>query len=249
MSVTTTAFILLAAAAVAWWGLNLRLSRRLSQLEFLMLLLSVAATLAVVFQSGLFLILKPLPIILAIVFVFNRARSEGGVRLFDALLLFALAFSLTGDILLELPGDFFVPGLAAFLVAHLFFVFLFKQGQKWFPDKKALAAVICAGALMYATVWGGLADPVLKIAVAAYVTVISLMTSQALGRASVLGKADARLAAIGCCVFMCSDSLIAINKFVMPIAMDSLLVMSTYYLAQMLIVHNSHDQLPRAAAV
>jgi uncharacterized membrane protein YhhN len=30
-----------------------------------------------------------------------------------------LAFSLAGDLLLELPGDYFVPGLTAFLVGHL----------------------------------------------------------------------------------------------------------------------------------
>jgi uncharacterized membrane protein YhhN len=91
---------------------------------------------------------------------------------------------------------------------------------------------------MYSIVWGGLNDPVLKIAVAAYVTVISLMAAQAIGRASVTGDAASRWVAVGACVFMVSDSLIAINKFVTPVALSSLWILATYYCAQMLILHN-----------
>lgn len=56
---------------------------------------------------------------------------------------------------------------------------------------------------MYAIVWSGLGDPVLKLAVAAYVGVISLMY-QAIGRATVQGSQDsgARWVALGACVFM-----------------------------------------------
>jgi hypothetical protein len=37
---------------------------------------------------------------------------------------------------------------------------------------------------------------------------------------------------------MVSDSLIAINKFVTPVALSSLWILATYYCAQLLIVHN-----------
>jgi alkylglycerol monooxygenase len=92
---------------------------------------------------------------------------------------------------------------------------------------------------MYAVVWGGLGDPVLKVAVAAYVTVISLMAAQAIGRAGVQGDRASRWVAVGACVFMVSDSLIAIHKFVTPVALSSLWILVTYYAAQMLIVHHS----------
>ena len=159
----------------------------------------------------------------------------------------ALVFSLVGDVFLMLPGNYFIPGLASFLVAHLFYIALFRQGQSWFPSKRALAAVLAVGATMYGIVWGGLHDPVLKIAVAAYVSVIALMAAQAIGRATVQGKvaegAAARWVALGACVFMLSDSLIAINKFVTPVALSSLWILATYYCAQMLIVHNARKPL------
>ena len=84
-----------------------------------------------------------------------------------------------------------------------------------------------------------LGDPVLKIAVGAYVTVISLMAAQAIGRAVTLGDNASRWVAVGACVFMVSDSLIAINKFVAPVPLSSLWILATYYCAQMLIVHNT----------
>jgi uncharacterized membrane protein YhhN len=68
--------------------------------------------------------------------------------------------------------------------------------------------------------------------------VISLMAAQAIGRATSTGDAAARWVALGACVFMVSDSLIAINKFVTPVALSSLWILTTYYCAQMLILHN-----------
>jgi uncharacterized membrane protein YhhN len=154
-------------------------------------------------------------------------------------LIAALVFSLIGDVFLMLPGNYFIPGLAAFLVAHGFYIALLRQGQVWFPAKRALLAVFAVGAAMYSVIWGGLNDPVLKIAVAAYVTVIALMASQAIGRATVLGNAAARCVALGACIFMVSDSLIAINKFVTPVELSPLWILATYYCAQLLIVHHA----------
>lgn len=140
-----------------------------------------------------------------------------------------LVFSLAGDVFLMLPGNYFIPGLASFLVAHIFYIVLLRQGQGWFPSRRALVAVLAVGATMYGIVWVGLGDPVLKTAVAAYVTVISLMAAQAIGRAMVQGDAEARWVALGACIFMVSDSLIAINKFMTPVALSSLWILATHY--------------------
>ena len=43
----------------------------------------------------------------------------------------ALAFSLLGDVYLMLPGNFFVAGLAAFLVGHLFYIDAFTAPLVW----------------------------------------------------------------------------------------------------------------------
>jgi uncharacterized membrane protein YhhN len=155
------------------------------------------------------------------------------------LLIAALAASLAGDVFLMLPGGYFIPGLASFLVAHLFYIALFRQGVARFPSGRALLLTLGVGAAMYAWVWGGLTDPVLKLAVAAYVGVISLMVAQAIGRATVLRDTASKAVAVGACIFMLSDSLIALNRFVQPLPMASLWVLTTYYLAQILMVRNA----------
>ena len=53
---------------------------------------------------------------------------------------------------------------------------------------------------MCSIVWGGLADPVLKIAVAACVTVISRLDAQTFWRAGALGDTAARRVARGACI-------------------------------------------------
>jgi uncharacterized membrane protein YhhN len=240
------AVIWVTALSLGMWALGLFMQGRLAMLEVLMMESAVLATLgslASVGMAELHLIFKPATMIFAIIFIAACAISTGSRALFDskfhALLLGAMVFSLGGDVALMLPGNYFIPGLASFLVAHLFYLVLFKQGQAWFPHRGALFGVLGFGAVMLAVLWGNLGDPVLKGAVTAYVTVISLMAAQAIGRASVQGDPSSRWVAVGACVFMASDSLIAINKFLSPVPLSSLWILLTYYTAQMLIVHHT----------
>ena len=182
---------------------------------------------------------KPLTMLIAMGLVYLRASQVRALERFDFLLIAALAASMAGDVFLMLPGGYFIPGLASFLVAHLFYIALFRQGVAWFPSGRALLLAPAVGAAMYAWVWGGLTDPVLKVAVAAYVGVISLMVAQAMGRAMVLHDTASKAVALGACVFMLSDSLIAINRFVQPLPMVSLWVLTSYYVAQFLMVRNA----------
>lgn len=228
-----------AAIASGLWATGRFMQGELGMLEVLVVESGALATLGALGLMDGYLLFKPLAMAIAIVFVAARARSTRAGGRFDSLLIGALVFSLTGDVFLMLPGNYFVPGLAAFLVAHVFYIAVFRQGQSWFPNKRALLAVLAVGAVMYSIIWGGLKDPVLKGAVAAYVGVISMMAAQAIGRATVLRDAASTRVALGACVFMVSDSLIAINKFVTPVELSSLWILATYYAAQMLIVHNA----------
>ena len=151
------------------------------------------------------------------------------------LLMAALGGSLAGDVFLMFPG-FFIPGLVSFLVAHLFYVALFKSGQAWFPHRGALAATLGIGVAMYAFLWTGGLPPALRAPVAAYVLVIALMAAQAIGRATVLRDAPSVMVAVGAGFFMLSDSLLATNRFVTPLPMAQVWVLATYYAAQALIV-------------
>ena len=91
---------------------------------------------------------------------------------------------------------------------------------------------------MYAFLFDGL-NPVLRIAVAAYVVVIALMAAQAISRATVLRDKASLAVAIGAGFFMLSDALLATNRFAYPLPMAQLWVLSTYYVAQILIVFNA----------
>jgi uncharacterized membrane protein YhhN len=84
-----------------------------------------------------------------------------------------------------------------------------------------------------------LKDPILQAAVAVYVTVIALMAGQAMGRARTFQLSSARWVGTATCVFMLSDALIAVDRFVAHIPLAPLWILSTYYVAQWLIVHQT----------
>jgi uncharacterized membrane protein YhhN len=76
----------------------------------------------------------------------------------------------------------------------------------------------------------------LRVPVAAYVLVIAAMAAQAWGRAKQLGSAASLWVALGSSVFMLSDTLLALDKFVSPLPYAGLWVLASYYVAQGLIV-------------
>lgn len=185
-----------------------------------------------------YFIFKPLAMLCAMVAVALAMRRTGPARSGSALLLAALAASLAGDVFLMFEG-LFIPGLLAFLLAHLCYIALFKRGQHWFAHHGALALALLLAVAMYTFLWQGGLPVALRLPVAAYVLVIALMAAQAWGRWHEAGRADrpaALLVALGACSFMLSDSLLATSRFVQPLPWAQLWVLASYYLAQALIV-------------
>ena len=133
--------------------------------------------------------------------------------------------------------DLFIPGLVSFLLGHLAYIALLRRGVRWFSHRGALVLTLCIGAAMYAWLWQGGLPAALRAPVAVYVLVIALMAAQALGRAAELQTEAARTVALGACIFMASDSVLAIDRFVQPVPMAILWVLTTYYAAQFCIVH------------
>ena len=136
----------------------------------------------------------------------------------------ALVLSLAGDVFLMLPRNLFVAGLASFLLGHLAYVAGFGIGEAW-PWLAAVALVAAAvGApIVRALLRDGHRE--LLGPVVAYMAVISLMVACA------IGNGDPR-AVVGAGLFMLSDSLIAWNRFVRPLAWAPVTIMVTYHLAQ-----------------
>lgn len=196
------------------------------------LLSTLSATLGLSLAYAVF---KPLTMVIAIIWVLKRRSIDTASTRFTTLFVLALLASLAGDVFLLFPG-FFIPGLVAFLAAHVAYIALFSMNVGLFPRWRPLLATLAIGALMYAFLWWGGLPPGLRWPVAAYVVVIAGMAAQALGRAAVLGDAPARAVALGACIFMLSDALLATNRFVTPLPLAQLWVLGTYYAAQILIV-------------
>lgn len=145
----------------------------------------------------------------------------------------AILFSAGGDILLALDGavgNFFIPGLASFLIAQVAYAVLFWQGFRFNKQRQWLAAGYIPVAMVLA--WFILpASGELMIPVVAYLLAISAM---------VLGSAFCnrpwQWLFVGASTFALSDSLIAINKFIQPLPYAGVAIMLTYYLAQYMIV-------------
>ena len=142
-----------------------------------------------------------------------------------------LLFSLLGDILLAWPVDLFVFGLGAFLVAHLAYL------KAYLVDCRRLALLplalaLLAGVSLFSVMAAkGLGD--LLIPVAVYALAISAMLWRALARlGSHVPKRSAWLAAAGAVAFVVSDSLIGIDRFVLPFGAAPYLIILSYWIGQ-----------------
>lgn len=168
--------------------------------------------------------------------------SLGGWRM--PLLVFAagMIFSLLGDILLLLPDRFFLGGVAAFLLAHLCYLWVFSQGPLpqpwlWLAPVALVGAVfaVLARRLRAGLTAGG--QPGLFAPVLLYALVLSAMWAAALSTPLRPNwqPAAALLCSLGGSLFFFSDSVLAVNRFVRPIRGSDLLVMVTYHSGQALL--------------
>ena len=230
----------LAVLSARLWAVGAVLQGRISVLQVLLIeAAALAMATAALGFTDAHRWFKPLAMTIAIVFVATRAYSQRVVWKVETLLIAALALSLAGDVLLLFPG-YFIPGLISFLLAHLCYIALFKQGIAWFPSRRALAITLGLGTALYGFLFDGL-DPVLRVAVAVYAVVIALMAAQAIGRALVLRDGPSAAVAAGAAFFMLSDALLAIDRFAQPFAMAPFWVLGTYYIAQILIASNAQS--------
>ena len=173
----------------------------------------------------------PIALLLAWVLVHEPVVGEGYRRLLAA----GLVFSMGGDLLL-LSHERFRAGLASFFVGHLCYTLAFVRGGAGFvpPIGWLLPLLVAAGAMLR-VLWRH--APGERMPIACYVVMITLMAGSAVGR----GVADATpqpsgvLAALGALVFMASDAILALDRFVARWRGAHAAVMATYYAAQTLL--------------
>lgn len=174
-------------------------------------------------------VFKPLTLVVLTAAALALDPADPTVR---AWFVVALVLSLAGDVFLMLPGDRFVPGLGAFLLAHLAYVVgLAVAGLEPLGVLAGLLVVGAAFGLVGTRLVAGIraTEPAMAGPVTAYMGVISAMVVCAFGTGD-------GVAIAGAVLFYASDALIGWGRFVRPYDWGRLAVMVTYHLGQVLLV-------------
>jgi len=160
---------------------------------------------------------KPLLMPLLIVLYYSTWKKQKDF--ISKLLIGALFFAFIGDValmLLSLNEQFFLIGLGAFMITQLLYIIVFSKVS--FPKKKVLQPnrllILLLFVLFYILLMNILYDQLkdLLIPVLVYGAVVCFMGYVATMRN--VNLLSYLLVLFGACLFIISDSLIAINKFI-----------------------------------
>lgn len=158
------------------------------------------------------------------------------------LIMIGLFFSFAGDVFLLFEDSnslFFIFGLASFLITHVFYILFFlspkKAGRSLLFQKPflILLVIIYSGVLLFLLIptLGPLTVPVIL-----YAVILSVMFLCSLHVYNKVSTVAGEFFITGAGFFVISDSLLAINKFYMPLPAAGFFIMLTYCLAQYFIV-------------
>jgi uncharacterized membrane protein YhhN len=173
------------------------------------------------------------------------AINTGGNAIYAGLISAGLIACLIGDVLLIESADAgrFLRGVGSFLIAHVLFFLAFAydqnlRGQRFDLVREVIAAIVIVALLWVVFAYAGDSLGPYRQALLIYAVGIGLMLHRA-----VVGIDDgdvltgANLAAIGAGLFVVSDVILMISRFVLPSQdnKDALSVLGTYYAAITLI--------------
>jgi uncharacterized membrane protein YhhN len=195
-------------------------------------LLYIFAAFAIIFIATLPLqpyagdfVIKAIPAISLAVLVLITVRGVTGKLLFVSLL-----FCAAGDVALQLgAGKYFVIGLGLFLIAQIMFIVTFSRDFKMQKSRIPIIVVLAIYALAIAFI---LTPSLGEMAIPVYCYLIAIIL---MGIFAALRAVKNKLTLYGAASFIISDSIIAINKFMVPVPAADYIIMVTYYLALFLI--------------
>ena len=210
--------------------------------KYIFMVVGVAQLAALIFHwPTLVWISKPL--LMPALAAWLIAETKAGPYLRGAWLA-GLAFSTLGDVLLMIRAEgrgeiFFILGLGAFLLAHVFYIgglwFLLngKKGYLRLNPLWAIPFVLYLLALL-GWLWPGIPKG-LHLPVGAYGIVITTMALSVMQLRTHIPNAVFGIMMLGAMMFVLSDSLLAVGKFG-QINTGSISIMATYIIGQALLV-------------
>jgi uncharacterized membrane protein YhhN len=191
---------------------------------------------AVIEQPLLRTVTKPLLMPMLLLYVFLQTHI-----LHRNKLIFILVFAWLGDMFLLIPGNsplYFQIGLGSFLIMQIAYIRLFSsQSSAGYFDLRQWFSLPIIPVLIY--VVGFLAFLLPLIPAALYIPVsLYALALGAMLYSAFLRKKDSSyyLIFIGAIFFVISDSLLALAKFYFSFSGNSIYVMLTYILAQLLLI-------------
>jgi uncharacterized membrane protein YhhN len=182
---------------------------------------------------------KPATLILLIAWFTQLGGWRGPLIWFGL----GLVFSLLGDVFLLLPERYFIPGVAAFMLTHIFYIIGFTR-QPFVPGWVMILPIILVGTIflfLSRSVRAGLrqrGSSTLIGPVMVYAVVLSLMWLSALTTLWNPGWSEpsAAIVSLGAGLFFLSDALLSYTRFVRDLPCSNLMVMITYHIGQILLV-------------
>lgn len=186
-------------------------------------------------------ILKVLPIGMLLPFVAMQGLSLHPEHAYQRRIFVGLILSGIGDVCLIWPEPHFITGMIAFGIAHLWYIRAFMH-QSQLRLLKAIPFclfTLFGAALLYPGLTG-----ILVPAVPIYVGLVCAMGWRAFARVEILDGdwTWTRLfACIGAILFILSDFLIGVDKFVVPVPAARAIIMTLYYAGQAFIAMSTVD--------
>lgn len=186
-------------------------------------------------------ICKPLLMIALLIYFWDKSDNRKDEKWVGFVTL-ALAFSWIGDIMLLFAFKhfmFFFAGISAFLAAHIVYIIAYRRATfhdqikfKWsfFP----FIVIAYLGLMAYLIL--PYIDSVIQVPLSLYAIILALMVVVAWFRKNQTTDESFQLVVLGAALFTISDSVLAINRFSHTIPYAGVAVMSTYIIAQWLIV-------------
>ena len=169
--------------------------------------------------------MKLIPMVLIILLAFQTKNIFS--QTYKKLILFGLFICMIADAAIY----WFLAGLITFFIGHVFYIFAFRHISYKPIPKWAGFLLLLYGVVMGVWLAGTQFQTdniILGIAILAYVTIILIMGWQAI-------RTRMPFAIIGALLFIFSDSVLAIDRFIEPVPYRDAFVMITYYAAQFFI--------------
>jgi uncharacterized membrane protein YhhN len=179
----------------------------------------------------LYLIFRPLTMAVIISLVVEAGKSAPPA--YRIAVVAGLVVSFIGDLFMTPRRKRFAAGLAAFLAAQACYAFAFLSGMRFRVAAGPALALLAYGAVLFVILNRGLKR--MRVPVIIYILAVSTMALAALERYIQAGSPAALAACAGAFLFLLSDSVLAVDRFVKPFRAAQAVILSTYFAAQGLI--------------